>query len=302
MPRVIAGSQSETADLEETIAALAVGFDPREDESTLATAAALERLANNRDFLGDLLIDHLREGGKSDLPESSYGPQAIVLSPVRGGCFLRANIWPSARETCVRRGGPASFVYGMPHDHNFDFLTVGYFGPGYRSDYYTYDYDRVAGYCGESARLRFVGRSALEEGRLLHYRAHLDVHAQIPPEETSVSLNVMHFDPTGDWCDQYGFDLAAGTVERILNPSANETFLRCAVAFGAPEALDLAECFGRDHPSTRMRLACFEARAMLLDRPVDQDALWRTAERSGDRMLAAEAHRRRAALEILAEG
>ena len=296
MPRVIANSQSEQASLEETVAALAAGFDPRDDDSTLAAAAALERLANNRSFLGDMLIAHLRDSARDEFADSDYGPQAIVLSPVRGGCFLRANIWPSAREACVRTGGLASFVYGAPHDHNFDFLTVGYFGPGYRSDYYVYDYDRVAGYRGERAGLRFVERSALHEGRLLHYRAHVDVHAQLPPEATSVSLNVMRVDPVGGWFDQYGFDLADGTVARILNPSASETFLRCAVAFGDPEALDLAATFGRRHPSPRMRLACFEARAEMLDSATERDRLWREAEAAGDRLLAAEAGQRRALL------
>jgi hypothetical protein len=35
----------------------------------------------------------------------------------------------------MRASGAAAFVYGLPHDHNFDFLTLGYFGPGYWSDY-----------------------------------------------------------------------------------------------------------------------------------------------------------------------
>ncbi len=42
----------------------------------------------------------------------------------------RANIWPSENDHMVRASGGASFVLGLPHDHNFSFLTLGYFGPG----------------------------------------------------------------------------------------------------------------------------------------------------------------------------
>ncbi|WP_198147707.1 transposase [Erythrobacter sp. AP23] len=298
MPRVIANTQSSSASLEETIDAVANGFDPCDRRSTADAAAALERLANNRGFLADLLIEQLRERHRDIFEDSAYGPQAIVLSPLVAGCFLRANIWPSEDESCFRASGAESFVYGIPHDHNFDFLTVGYFGPGYRSDYYEIDYEEIAGFRGEDVGLRFVERSALNEGKLMHYRAHVDVHSQLPPEATSVSLNIMHVDAGQDWFDQYGFDLGNGRVDRVINPGASETFMRCAVALGDDEAQDLAEHFGRNHPSTRMRLACFEARSGLLDNAQARDALWREAERAGDLMLAREAQARRAEIQV----
>lgn len=39
--------------------------------------------------------------------------------------------------------------------------------------------------------IRFVERSNLAEGRMMLYRAHRDVHSQLPPESLSVSLNIM---------------------------------------------------------------------------------------------------------------
>ncbi|MEX0342129.1 MAG: transposase [Erythrobacter sp.] len=298
MPSVIANTQSSSASLEETIEAIACGFDPRDEGSRNEAAAALERLANNRDFLADLMIEQLRERHRDVFEDSAYGPQAIVLSPLIAGCFLRANIWPSEEESCFGASGAESFVYGVPHDHNFDFLTAGYFGPGYRSDYFEIRYEEIAGYRSESVELRFVERSALAEGKLMHYRAHVDVHSQLPPESTSVSLNIMHVDAGQDWFDQYGFDLETRAIERLLNPSASETFMRCAVALGDADALDLAEQFGRNHPSARMRLACFEARSGLLEDVAARDALWGEAEMAGNLMLAREARARRAALQV----
>jgi hypothetical protein len=300
MPLVIDNPSAESCSLGECIAALgALGFDADDPASTAAAAGWLRRLANNRDFLGDLLTERLTAGSGEETA-SGYGPQAIILSRPRSGqagaAFLRAAIWPSPRDHVFQTSGAASFVYGAPHDHNFDFLTVGYCGPGYASDYYEYDYEAVAGYPGEDAGLRFVERSTLSPGKLMLYRRHVDVHSQRPPESLSVSLNVMRVDPAQGWFDQYGFDLDAGTVARWLNPNAGEAFLRVAVASGAESAMDYAEWAGQRHPSDRLRLASFEARAELLDEPSEVDALWRVGELSGSRMVAGAARAKRAAL------
>ena len=294
MPQVIDNASSESCSLPEAIEALSsLDFDPREEESTMQAAHWLRRLGNNCTFLADLLLDRLA-GRSAGAIESGYGPQAILLSPVRGNMFLRANIWPAEHDLCFRNSGARSFVYGVPHDHNFAFLTCGYLGPGYRSEYYEYDYESVCGVPGEDAQLRFVERSALHEGKLMLYRAHRDVHSQIPPESLSVSLNVMHVDPAQGWFDQYGFDLESGQVSRLLNSNSTEVFLRAAVASGSKEALDFAEWVGRRHPSERLRLASFEARSGVV---ADKDALWREAEMSGSLMVVAAASGRRSALD-----
>lgn len=297
MPRLIESDDTAAHGPEACLDQLGCGFDPDNEDSLANAASALKKLANDRNFLGDLLIAQLKKRHREGGSDSGYGPQSIVLSSNRGGHFLRANIWPSEDEACFRARGAKTFVYGIPHDHNFSFLTAGYFGPGYLSDYYEYDYEAVGGYRGENAGLRFVERSALETGKLMLYRAHLDVHAQLPPESLSVSLNVMHIDPAQGWYDQYGFDLDSNVVTGILNPTSTECFLRCAVGLGGEDALDFAEWTGRAHPSDRMRLASYEARAGLLDM-AGRDALWREAESAGSVMVAKEAARRRAALEI----
>ncbi|QZD93252.1 transposase [Qipengyuania xiapuensis] len=297
MPRIIPSDETQAHGLEDCLAMLdAVAFEP-EDEASLANGAvALKRLANNRSFLGDLLIEQLKRGHRNSGIESAYGPQSIVLSRMRGRCFLRANIWPSEEESCFRASGSDAFVYGVPHDHNFSFLTAGYFGPGYGSDYYEYDYEDVAGYRGEVCDLRFVERTNLEEGKLMLYRANRDVHSQLPPETMSVSLNIMHIDPAQAWSDQYGFDLDSNAVTGVLNPTSTECFMRCAVGLGGEEAADFAEWLGREHPSDRLRLASFEARSGLVT-GAERDDLWRQAELSGSIMVSREAATRRRQLE-----
>lgn len=296
MPRVIDLVDERGCSLAECRDALdARGFDPNDEDSLLHAAGWLRHLANNRDFLADILLGELAKRHRADDPASAYGPQVVMLSPLGGEYFLRANIWPSRDEHTFRASGGDVFSYGLAHDHNFHFLTIGYFGPGYWSDYWEDDYESVVGAIGEPVELRFVERSRLEPGKLLHYRAHRDIHAQHPPDALSVSLNVMHAGGAQGWLDQYHFDTERGTIAGVLGPGAAEVWLRIAVGLGGEEALDLAERFAWHHPSERMRLAAFEAQAGLLA-AADHDALWARAENNGSRLVALEATRRRAAL------
>jgi hypothetical protein len=296
MPRVIDLEDSSACTLGECIAALdASGFDPLDEGCLLHAAGWLRRLGNDRDFLADIMIAELKQRHRQDDGRNTYGPQVIMLSPLGGEYFLRANIWPSRDENLFRASGGGPFVYELPHDHNFDFLTLGYFGPGYWSDYYEYDYDAVAGAVGEPAGLRFVERSRLEPGKLMHYRAHRDVHSQLPPDALSVSLNVMHAGGAQGWLDQYKFDVGRNEIAGVLGPGASEVFLRIAVGLGGAEAFDVAETFARSHPSERMRLTALEAQAGVID-PIQRDELWRRAEGSASRLVALEAKRHRQGL------
>jgi hypothetical protein len=298
MPRVIELADDTTCSLGECIAALdQEGFHPYDDDSLHHAAGWLRKLGNDRSFLGDMMLAELKEGVKAAEEASAYGAQVVMLSPLGGEFFLRANFWPSPEEHMFRASGGSTFAYELPHDHNFDFLTLGYFGPGYSSDYYEYDYEKVAGAIGEKAGLRFIERSTLDPGKLMLYRAHLDVHSQLPPDSLSVSINIMHAGGAQGWLDQYSFDIGKDEVAKVISPGGSEIFLRAAVGLGCPDARDLAENFARSHPSDRMRLTALEAQAGALD-VAARDELWRRAESSGSRLVAIEARRMRAALEL----
>ncbi len=306
MPRVIAAPDRSVACLDECgDALLARGFDPEDHDSLEHAALQLRRLGNNPAFLGDLLIGELAARHREDSAAHAYGPQVIMLRPPgEGNFFLRANIWPSPDEHAMRASGGGVFAYNLPHDHNFSFLTLGYFGPGYWSNYYEYDYEAVAGWRGEPVDLRFVERARLEEGKIMLYRAHLDVHDQSPPDSLSVSLNVMHTSGAQGWLDQYGFDLgdsdstdgSGACVKRILSNGSSEAFMRIAVGLGGEEAKDLALRFGQTHPSDRMRLAAWRALASAETDASARDEVWQRAGSAGSRLVAGEAQLRRAEL------
>ncbi|WP_347303220.1 transposase [Croceibacterium sp. TMG7-5b_MA50] len=303
MPRVIDRAELATPTaapcaLDECIDGMeAQGFDPQDEGSLLGAAHWLARLGGNGDFLAEVMLAELGRRHRSEEAHHTYGPQVIMLSPLGRPFFLRAAIWPSADEHMFRASGGGAFVYELPHDHNFDFLTYGYFGPGYASDYYEYDYEEVAGAIGEKAGLRFTERAQLTPGKIMHYRAHRDVHSQLPPAGLSVSLNIMHAGGAQGWTDQYRFKVDDDEIDGILSPGSSEVFLRIAVGLGGGEALDLAERFAARHPSDRMRLTALEAQAGMLDH-IAADDLWRRAEGSGSRLVALEAVRHRRELAV----
>ncbi len=236
-------------------------IDPRD------AAPALGGLARNRDFLAQVMISELKTHCASQLSDNRYGPQVVMLHQARGLYAVRANIWPAESDAEVRANGAHAYFYGRVHDHNFDFLTVGYCGPGYVSDYYDYgegaDNGVLSGYPGETVPLRFVERSALHEGRMLLYRAGIDIHCQWPPESLSISLNVMQMSPGIAWRNQYLIDVEDRSVIRPISFAASECLLAVAVHFD-PNGCDLAHEFVASHRCERMRWSAARAIAATL--------------------------------------
>ena len=294
MPRLIESSASDAIELPELIDMLETGgFDPDDEESIAAFGPALGRLGNNRRFLGDLVIEELKRQCSDQLARNQYGPQVILLHSARS-FLIRANFWPAEGDSVVVNSGKDPFFYGVPHDHNFSFLTVGYLGPGYWSDYFEYDYERVVGFPGEKVDLRFVERSRLSEGKVMLYRRHRDVHLQLPPDALSVSLNILASSPTSEFRDQYRFDVERGEIGGILNPSGLANLVRMAAHFGEA-GRELTEHCARHHPSDRIRFAALQGCAAVADGIDGRLALYeRAAAGPGDllpRLAAREASR-----------
>ena len=250
--------------LEELLARLeASGFDPDDEAAYAEAAPALAALSADRRFLGDLLIEALKDRASGQERDNGYGPQVVLLH--RGpGWFVRANIWPEQSDALVRASGAERFFYGVPHDHNFSFLTVGHFGPGYWSDYYEHDGD-FAGLPGEPVRLRFVERSRLAEGRVLLYRAHRDIHSQHPPDSLSVSLNIVQGTAGRAFLDQHRFDVDRGRIAGQLARSPIEPLIALLPALGGADARDLLDHFAARHPVARIRFGAIRALADAAD-------------------------------------
>jgi len=256
MARVIACDASETIGLDELVDVLnRDSFDPGDEESFAAVAPWLRRLANNREFLANLAVAELKDRCGRQSLENRYSSQVIMLHRASEKFFIRANFWPSARDSVFRASGTSPFFYHVPHDHNFSFLTVGYLGPGYWSEYYEYDYERVVGLPGEKVDLRFIEKSRLDQGKVMLYRAHRDVHDQLPADDMSVSINIMEASSRLPFLSQYRFDVKRCEVAAILTRSSSEALLALAANHDGGNARDLVESFAARHPCDRIRFS-----------------------------------------------
>lgn len=260
MPRLIEHRTSAVARLADLVDhCRSSQFDPADEESLANAAPLLAALGNDRNFLADAAIAGLKDHCAQQIATNGYSPQVLMLHPPEERFFIRANIWPSVVDPAYRSSGAATFFYGLPHDHAFDFLTLGYSGPGYWSDYYEVDPASVEGLAGEAVTLRFTGRSQLSPGRMLLYRANRDIHDQHPPESLSVSINLMPQAPGQGWRRQYLFDLSGRTIVQGMTVTTAQLLLGISVRIGAGNGRDLAEDFARSHDDPRMRLAAWSA-------------------------------------------
>lgn len=283
MPRMIAPDERRSATLPELIEALRSRRpDPRDADEFAAFAPELQALGNNRSFLAGIIVAELADDCRHQQAVSAYGPQVIALHH-DDGFMIRANCWPQARHSLVRNNRPESFYYGVPHDHNFSFLTVGYAGPGYWSDHFEYDHASVAGLTGEDVVLTPADRTRLAVGCTQLYRAHVDVHSQLPPDEFSVSLNIIEASATTPLRDQYVFDLASSRIAGMTNPVATASLLPLLAHLDGAEGRDLLDRFAMGHPSDRIRYAAVaalagvavdaQARAAVLERALSNGSL-----------------------------
>jgi hypothetical protein len=260
MPRELAGAiGAEPIAFDAFCAALDEhGCDLAHDEGVEAARALLAQLYANRDFLVERALDEL-ETACSGQADNGYGAQVLMLHRAPGRHFVRANFWPAEDDVVLQSSGRRHYFYDVPHDHNFDFLTVGYLGPGYRSDWYEYDRSAVAGYPGEAVDLTRTECGTLSQGRMLLYRAHRDVHVQLPPTALSISINIVPEVPGTAWRDQFLFDIDAGRIAAVPTITASEIALAIAVTWGGEDAVEQARHVARAHPSPRFRWRAWAA-------------------------------------------
>ncbi|UHH09653.1 transposase [Luteimonas fraxinea] len=271
MPLTIACDETKAADLDEVVEYMFENKISPEDQASLMEAAPmLRRLANNKSFLAEMVCEELKS---YDTLQSSnnYSAQVFMLyRPQRKGqsFFMRACFWPSNADQVVKTSGTDPFFYNKPHDHNFNFLTVGYHGPGYWSDYFEYDYDQCDGVRGESVPLRFIEQSKLDTGKVLLYRAFTDIHNQLPADSFSVSLNIMENSMRASMMDQYAFDLQASKISDLINRTTSISLFNAAAALGNDEQKDVLRFIAQQHSIDRIRLSALDA---LAHSSTDQD-------------------------------
>lgn len=264
----------ETLELDEYIAAVKDVVDARDLDSIAATAPLLKRLANNRTFVVEHLNTQLKSWPLNTLP--FYSVQSGILGN-DGPVSVRMNLWPTI-ATDERRRKVQSNVYSYfdTHDHNFTFMTVGYFGPGYGTRLYEYDQSKVIGYPGEKVDIRFLEETTLPVGKVMLYRPGCDIHTQLPPSEFSMSLNLMVVDLHRESLrDQYYFDIERSCISAYVESNSSKRVSQIALMrfVGDDNSTDILWSLAQRHPCARTRLAALET--IVAMKPGEAERAWR---------------------------
>src|SRR3546814_8474753 len=93
------------------------------------------------------------------------------------------------------------------------------------------------------------------------YRAHRDVHNQLPADEMSISLNIMEASPRQPFLSQYRFDVKRCEIAGILTATSTEALLKIAAHHGDGNAHDLVRSFAAHHPCDRIQMTAIQALA-----------------------------------------
>lgn len=236
-------------------------------EALCDSAWALKALANNRAFLGEAINRELKaylDGGMN----RNFNANTIILR--RGPTHtIRANIWaPLSGDEERRRMEATAYSYFAFHDHNFHFVTAGYLGSGYDSILYKHRFASDRGGLNSAVDLHYVEQVRLSPGAVMTYRAFEDVHAQLPPEEVSISLNLMAHPPEFADKPQYFFDMDARRIATSVCDGYESfgTFISMASHIGNANTLDILATMSRSHPVAAVRDAAIRQLSVLSER------------------------------------
>ena len=107
MPRVIPTAETETIELGHLVELLEAGrFDPEDEDCFASFGPALRKLANNRTFLTDMVVEELKHRCHNQTRDNQYSPQVIMLHGRGRNFAIRANFWPASTTASSRAAAP----------------------------------------------------------------------------------------------------------------------------------------------------------------------------------------------------
>ncbi|MCE0724166.1 hypothetical protein [Legionella resiliens] len=222
-------------------------------------AQKLAQLALNKTFLVKKLGSELKNF-ETFQTGNQFKPSTIIIHRSTN-YVIRAVIWMPLSD----RNQAKVFSYFEPHDHNFDFFTVNYFGPGYKTRIYQYDYDLVKGIPGEEINLPFIEECYLTQDKVMYYYGSSDAHIQYPPESITVSLNLILPKTYPAKRRQYEFELLEkngkakiilGNLDRLTQM---RTLIDTAIKLGDKNSLVLIRKIAMTHSNEQMRAIAWKA-------------------------------------------
>lgn len=274
MAQFISTCSDETLSLEEAKLRLAM-LDTTNADFIANASNILKGIYNNRSIFDSPLSEAIRNQNQGKT--FFYSPQSFFIATGTFSCgsgfILRGNLWFAAKfENENRSMEDAVYSYENCHDHNFDFLTIGYSGPGYKTDLFRYEVDDVFGLTNEAVGLHPEGSAILGPSKVLYFARSRDVHTQLYPEEMSISINLLIQDREYIASSaQYEFDVARGTISQTIYSSSMHgvSLAYLAGKFGATEAAERLFSHFENSPMWQQRHAAGRAMHIAGGLPAD---------------------------------
>lgn len=239
----------------------------------------LQRVCSDPSWFIDFLNSELASNMESDeLYGNRYTSNSYLLgrSKKEQQFIIRANTWLPVDDPLRSDIDKSLFAEDLLHDHTFDLLTGGLLGPGYRTKIYHYEYDRCIGYVGEEVPFSAEHDFQLSQGSALFMEKNKTIHRQLPPDNISVSLNVLCQNLVDPTKRQYEFENSSPGFLKVKsihystnqNPAATETIVNiCGTFFNEETKQILVDMYnrlivdpGRNEPCIIMLLEWFRKR------------------------------------------
>jgi hypothetical protein len=191
MALLLKSEETGTATLEELVRSLD-SHGPGLNEDTISDFRdVFQAFLNDRTGFSEFLAREIIAGRFQ--VRNPWVPSSFVLH--HGEHYtIRANLWnPPADPANPRPWEDTLYSYKCAHDHNFAFLTGGFYGPGYVTERFEYDPEETPFLrVGDTPKtLRPLGAAQLEQGSLMLFRESRDVHVQHYPTAASISINIL---------------------------------------------------------------------------------------------------------------
>jgi len=201
----------------------------------------LRGLSQNKAVLMDRIHAYLEDLWGPETRGAPCTPGAIVQDNVRVApnryYRVRCLFWEEADHVGERN--PLFLYDSVPHDHNFELLTIGHAGPGYRTSIWEYDRASTVGYVGEKVTLRSRGHHTLAPDTVLWFQQNRDLHVQHGPAAASISLNLITWNEPQP--RQFFFDLERQRISHLVPFVAEkrQPLFALAAVLGDGNTLDL---------------------------------------------------------------
>jgi hypothetical protein len=274
--------------VEDFIDALRKAYKGNSVDAMQAVAEEFQSLGANREFIRDAMLAELKRiAAQQNLV--SFAPQSFIIH--RAPPFsIRLNLWlPPVGSARKIEQEARIYSYERAHDHNFSLLTVGVGGPGYRTRIYEYDCETVTGYAGEPVEMNFLEETMLSHGKAMIYRPHRDIHVQLPPEQPSMSLNLLVEEKEIVEMPQYFFDLKTNSLVLMNDNEVGRrvSFLEAVGQFADETCVSLLFDVARQNRNPLIRAAALHA--VRTGFPERQSEISEVAEADGNPLVRREA-------------